>query len=84
MNINQYLTLQEFESFDISLLTKQNDLQASESFKKLLIKMINATWKLIHKYRSLMRLHDNLTESNHRTVNDNINLKVSLFYAFKI
>ncbi|XP_070163901.1 afadin- and alpha-actinin-binding protein-like isoform X2 [Polyergus mexicanus] len=70
-----YIINEEFESFGISLLANRNDLQTSESFNKLSIKMINATWRLIHKYRSLMRLHDNLTESNHRTVNDNINLK---------
>lgn len=47
------------------------------------MKVINATWSLVHKYRSLMRLHDNSAESNHRIVNDNFNLKVSLLYAFK-
>lgn len=54
-----------------------NDLQTSESLKKLSIKLINATWNLIHKHRSLMGVHNQLIESDHRTVNDNVNLKVS-------
>jgi len=54
-----------------------DDLQASESLKELSMKMINAAWNLIHKHRSLMRLHDELIDLNHKTVNDNINLKVS-------
>lgn len=70
-----YIINEEFESFGISSLIKHNDLQTSDSFKKLLIKVINATWSLVHKYRSQMRLHNNLIESNHRTINDNINLK---------
>ncbi|XP_011252877.1 afadin- and alpha-actinin-binding protein-like [Camponotus floridanus] len=70
-----YIINEEFESFGISPLSKHNDQKSSDPFKKLLIKVINATWSLIHKYRSLMRLHDNSAESNHRIVNDNFNLK---------
>ncbi|XP_072752404.1 afadin- and alpha-actinin-binding protein-like [Anoplolepis gracilipes] len=71
-----YIINEEFESFGIaSLNTKRNDLQALDSFKRLSIKIVNAAWMLIHKYRALMRLNDNVTDSNHRTVNDNINLK---------
>lgn len=70
--------LQEFESFGIASATVHNDAQASESLEKLFVRMINATWNLMHKHRSLMRLHDQLTDSNSKTVNDNVNLKVSL------
>jgi len=40
--------------------------------------VINDAWKLIHKHRYLMRLHDQLNDLNQRTINDNVNLKVSL------
>jgi len=53
-------------------------LQTSESLKKLSIQVINDAWKLIHKHRYLMRLHDQLIDLNQRTINDNVNLKVSL------
>lgn len=59
------------------MTVNNNDLETSESLKKLSIRLINATWNLIYKHRSLMRLHDQLIESGHRTINDNVNLKVS-------
>ncbi|EZA57007.1 afadin- and alpha-actinin-binding protein [Ooceraea biroi] len=76
-NLEQSLNIlnEEFESFGISPITVRGDLDASESLKELPVKVINATWNLIHKHRSLMRLHDELTDLNHKTVNDNINLK---------
>ncbi|XP_011165904.1 afadin- and alpha-actinin-binding protein [Solenopsis invicta] len=70
-----YILNEEFESFDISPVTVDNDLQTSESMKKLSVQVINATWKLKHKYRYLMQLHDQLIDLNRRTVNDNDNLK---------
>ncbi|XP_020292625.1 afadin- and alpha-actinin-binding protein-like isoform X1 [Pseudomyrmex gracilis] len=77
-NLKQSLNAlnEEFESFGISPMTiNNNDLETSKSLKKLSIRLINATWNLIYKHRSLMRLHDQLIESDHRTVNDNVNLK---------
>lgn len=66
---------EEFESFGISSISKVNDLQVLESFKDLSVKLLNAAWSLTRKYRSLMQLHDELIESNHKTTNDNVNLK---------
>ncbi|CAL1687691.1 unnamed protein product [Lasius platythorax] len=70
-----YIINEEFESFGISPVTEHNDLRLSESLKKLSVNLINGALNLIHKYRSGMRLHDGLVDSNHKTVNDNINLK---------
>lgn len=53
-------------------------MQSTESLKQLSVQVVNAAWKLIHKHRYLMRLHDQLIELNQKTVNDNVNLKVSL------
>lgn len=53
------------------------DLQSSESLKKLSVQVINAAWKMIDKHRYLMRLHSQLIDLNQKTVNDNVNLKVS-------
>lgn len=76
-NLEQSLHIinEEFESFGISSILKDNDLQVLELFKKLSIKLINAGWTLTRKYRSLMQFYDELTDSNHKTANDNINLK---------
>lgn len=76
-NLRQSLHIlnEELESFDIPSATVNNDLETSESLKELLVHVINASWKFIHKYRYLMRLHDQLIDLNQRTVNDNVNLK---------
>ncbi|XP_029168554.1 uncharacterized protein PFB0765w-like [Nylanderia fulva] len=70
---------EEFESFGISSIPTNNVLQVIEPilepFKKLLIKLINASWNLTRKYRSLMQSYDKLDDLNHKTVNDNMNLK---------
>ncbi|XP_018354492.1 PREDICTED: afadin- and alpha-actinin-binding protein-like [Trachymyrmex septentrionalis] len=76
-NLQQSLNTlnEEFESFGISSVTTNNDLQTLESLKDLSVQVINAAWKMIHKHRYLMRLHDQLIDLNHKTVNDNVNLK---------
>ncbi|XP_018407316.1 PREDICTED: afadin- and alpha-actinin-binding protein-like [Cyphomyrmex costatus] len=76
-NLQQSLTIlnEEFDSFGISSVTEDNDLQTLESLKDLSVQVINAAWKMIHKHRYLMQLHDKLIDLNHKTVNDNVNLK---------
>lgn len=82
-NLEQSLRIlfEEFESFGISPVTVHNDPQTLEPLRKLSVKVINATWNLIHKYRSLMQQHDQLIETNHKTISDNINLKVSFCFG---
>ncbi|XP_024873091.1 afadin- and alpha-actinin-binding protein A-like [Temnothorax curvispinosus] len=77
-NLEQSLHIlnEEFESLiGIPPVAIGNDRQSAESLKKLCVQVINATWKLTHKHRYLMRLHDQLIDLNQRTVNDNVTLK---------
>ncbi|XP_011862148.1 PREDICTED: afadin- and alpha-actinin-binding protein-like [Vollenhovia emeryi] len=76
-NLKQSLRIlnEEFESFGISPVAVDNDLQSAKSLRELSVQLVNAAWKLIHKHRYLMRLHEQLIDLNQRTVNDNVNLK---------
>lgn len=76
-NLQQSLIIlnEEFESFGMTPVTVQCNVQTLSSFKKLSVKLINAAWNFIHKHKSLMHAHDQLTDSNHRTANDNVHLK---------
>ncbi|XP_032668810.1 afadin- and alpha-actinin-binding protein-like isoform X2 [Odontomachus brunneus] len=68
---------EELSSFGIASVTPDNndDLQSAELLKQLSVKVINSTWNLIHKYRSLMQLYEKTVLSNRKTCNDNVHLK---------
>lgn len=72
------IVLEELESLGITELGMDENQNESCSIKHLIdtyVKIINATWKLIHKHRSLMRLQEQLKDSHHKVINDNTNLK---------
>ena len=52
-------------------------LQPLESVTSACVKLINVSWNLVQKHRTLQRVHDKMNDAHHRTANDNINLIVS-------
>ncbi|XP_015512177.2 afadin- and alpha-actinin-binding protein A [Neodiprion lecontei] len=51
-----------------------NESQSLESIKSTCVKLINASWGLVHEHRMLMRVNEQASDVQHRTASDNSSL----------
>lgn len=57
------------------VIASNEDLRSVDRLTDVSSKLIDASWRLVHKYRSLMRAHDQLNDTHSKILNDNANLK---------
>ncbi|XP_046742828.1 afadin- and alpha-actinin-binding protein-like [Diprion similis] len=66
---------EELESFGLlPTVLSIDDSQSMESLKSTCVKLINASWGLVHKHRMLIRVNDQASDVQHRTASDNSSL----------
>ncbi|XP_024936819.1 uncharacterized protein LOC107263732 [Cephus cinctus] len=66
---------EELESLGLeSLTTSNNELHSIESLQTAFIKLVNMSWGLVNKQRTLMLSQSQLNDMHHKTSNDNANL----------
>lgn len=57
------------------VIASNEELRSVDRLTDLSSKLIDASWRLVRKYRSLMRTHDQLNDTHCKVSNDNANLK---------